>query len=189
MWSDLITTFALVAPAELGDKSQLACLLLAQRHPKAAVLWGAAAAFAVLSALAVVVGDVAARLVDPAILQAIAGALLIGLGLSATLSAWREEAESVEDVGSARKGFVHTFGVLVLAEMGDKTQLVMAALAAEGTPWAVGVGGFSALWLNAAAVVFLGDRLLRRAPLRTVKVVAGAALAIVGLIMVVQATM
>jgi len=43
------TTLGLVALAELGDKTQLVCMILATRHPPAPVLLGAVAAFAVLN--------------------------------------------------------------------------------------------------------------------------------------------
>jgi len=51
-----VTSFALIAAAEIGDKSQLVCMTLASRHRAMPVLLGAIAAFAFLNTLAVVFG-------------------------------------------------------------------------------------------------------------------------------------
>jgi hypothetical protein len=51
-----LTSFALIAAAEIGDKSQLVCMTLASRHRPMPVMLGALAAFAVLNTLAVVFG-------------------------------------------------------------------------------------------------------------------------------------
>ena len=53
---DAVTTFGLVALAEMGDKSQLVCIGLAARHRGLPVLIGAVAAFALLNLIAVVFG-------------------------------------------------------------------------------------------------------------------------------------
>ncbi|MEY3759946.1 MAG: hypothetical protein RIR39_1437, partial [Pseudomonadota bacterium] len=50
------TSFALIAAAEIGDKSQLVCMTLASRHRAMPVLLGAIAAFSFLNTLAVVFG-------------------------------------------------------------------------------------------------------------------------------------
>jgi Predicted membrane protein len=51
------TSFALIAAAEIGDKSQLVCMTLASRHRATPVLLGAISAFAFLNTLAVVLGS------------------------------------------------------------------------------------------------------------------------------------
>jgi len=51
-----LSTFALIALAEVGDKSQLVCMVLAARHPALPVLAGAVLAFVLLNGLAVLFG-------------------------------------------------------------------------------------------------------------------------------------
>ncbi|HNH24145.1 MAG TPA: TMEM165/GDT1 family protein, partial [Accumulibacter sp.] len=44
-----LTSFALIAVAEIGDKSQLVCMTLASRHRPMPVMLGAVVAFAMLN--------------------------------------------------------------------------------------------------------------------------------------------
>ena len=55
-WTAALTTFVTVLPAELPDKTILACLILSSRYRASYVFIGAAAAFAVQVALSVAVG-------------------------------------------------------------------------------------------------------------------------------------
>jgi putative Ca2+/H+ antiporter (TMEM165/GDT1 family) len=51
-----VTSYLLIFAAEIGDKSQLVCMVLATRHRAMPVIWGAIVAFAFLNALAVIFG-------------------------------------------------------------------------------------------------------------------------------------
>ena len=51
-----LSTFTLIALAEIGDKSQLVCMTLAARHRHWPVILGATTAFLILNALAVLFG-------------------------------------------------------------------------------------------------------------------------------------
>ena len=51
-----LSSFTLVALAEIGDKSQLVCMTLAARHRHWPVILGAATAFLLLNTLAVLFG-------------------------------------------------------------------------------------------------------------------------------------
>mgnify|MGYP000474680493 CR=1 FL=1 len=44
-----LSTFAMISLAEIGDKSQLVCMMLASRHRALPVIIGSCAAFAVLN--------------------------------------------------------------------------------------------------------------------------------------------
>lgn len=78
----LITVFATVFLAELGDKTQLATMLFAADKDvsKWTVFAGAALALVATSALGVLAGGVIANFVSPRTLQLIAGAGFIGIG-------------------------------------------------------------------------------------------------------------
>ncbi len=52
----IITSFVIILPAELPDKTVIACLVLGSRYRPAYVFAGAAAAFAIQVALAVTAG-------------------------------------------------------------------------------------------------------------------------------------
>jgi putative Ca2+/H+ antiporter (TMEM165/GDT1 family) len=78
----LVSTFTTVFVAELGDKTQLATLLLsAQSGAPWRVFLGAATALIASSLVGVLVGRWLAQVLPPERLQLMAGVLMIGLGL------------------------------------------------------------------------------------------------------------
>ncbi len=78
----MVTTFTTVFLAELGDKTQLATLLLsAQSGQPWVVFLGAALALISASFVGVVVGRWLASFLPPARLEKMAGLLMVGLGL------------------------------------------------------------------------------------------------------------
>lgn len=78
----LATTFATVFLAELGDKTQLATLAFsASGSSRWSIFLGSAGALVASSAIAVLAGVQVARLVNPALLKAVAGIGFIAIGL------------------------------------------------------------------------------------------------------------
>lgn len=74
-----------------------------------------------------------------------------------------------------------TFGVIFLAEMGDKTQIAAMTMAAEKKrPWAVFLGASLALVAVSAVGVLVGNALGQYLPLVWIKRAAGAAFIIIG---------
>ena len=66
-----------------------------------------------------------------------------------------------------------TFGLICLAEMGDKTQLAVAGMAGTFPPVPVWIGATLALGTTSALGIFVGRKLLRRIPLRRLHQVNG----------------
>jgi len=82
MWNTILTTFATVFVAELGDKTQLAALGLAAKSPsKLAVFIGSATALVATSLIAVVAGGTVARYIPPMYLQRGSAILFVALGV------------------------------------------------------------------------------------------------------------
>ena len=78
----LISTFATVFVAELGDKTQLATLLLsAQSGSPWLVFAGAATALVASSLVGVLVGRWLSQVLAPERLEMMAGVLMVGLGI------------------------------------------------------------------------------------------------------------
>jgi putative Ca2+/H+ antiporter (TMEM165/GDT1 family) len=79
-----------------------------------------------------------------------------------------------------------TFGLIFLAELGDKTQLAAIALAAESkSPIAVFVGAVVALGLVTLIGVAIGSTVTRVIPARYIRMAAGALFIVVGAFMLV----
>ena len=171
-----LTTFLAVFPAELPDKTMMATLVMTTRFRRPLAVWcGAAAAFAVHVVVAVAFGRLLAELPDRPVDAVVA--VLFGVG---AIVLWRsaDDADGDEeaDPGEAH-GFggivARAFGVIVLAEMGDLTQLTTAGMAARtAQPVAVAIGALAALWSVAAIGAVAGEALLRWLPVRLVRRIA-----------------
>ena len=83
------------------------------------------------------------------------------------------------------KTLITTFGVLFLAELGDKTQLAVLCLASnkEHSHWAVFLGAAMALVVITFMAVFLGRLVGTNLPRQYVHKVAGVAFIVIGLLM------
>ncbi len=165
-----VTSFLAVLPAELPDKTVLACLILSSRYRPGFVFAGAAAAFTAQVALAVAAGGAISLLPHRVVESLAAAAFLAGAVLL-----WRHngEKEDEEDTGrdGVRNGFwpvaATSFAVVFLAEFGDLTQFMTVSLAARyHDPLAVGIGALLALWVAAGAAIVVGWRLLHLIPVR-----------------------
>lgn len=77
-----------------------------------------------------------------------------------------------------------TFGLIFLAEMGDKTQLAAISLAAKTkAPWAVFLGASLALVLVSLLGVLLGALLTRYVPIEVVKKISAISFLAIGVLM------
>src|SRR5580658_3139453 len=126
-------TFLAVLPAELPDKTILACLILSSRYRPEVVFAGAAVAFLAQVVIAVAAGG-ALSLLPHHIVEACAAAAF----LAGAVLLWRqkeEKGDEDDDVGrdGMRSGFWPVFGtsfaVVFLAEFGDLTQFATITLA------------------------------------------------------------
>ncbi len=83
--------------------------------------------------------------------------------------------------------FLTTFGVIFLAEMGDKTQLAAMTMAAQTkNPWGVFLGAALALTAVSAIGVVVGSALGAYLPLVWIKRVAAAAFILIGILMLLE---
>jgi Ca2+/H+ antiporter, TMEM165/GDT1 family len=76
-----------------------------------------------------------------------------------------------------------TFGLIFVAEMGDKTQLAAMTLAAQKkAPWAVFIGASLALACVSAIGVLVGSVLSQYVPLEWIKRASAVAFIIIGVL-------
>ncbi len=169
----IFSTFGLIFLAEIGDKSQLVCMTLAARHRHLPVLLGAIAAFLILNTLAVVFGAGLAQWLPERLLAGAVALLFGAFGIKSLLTQEEvgEDGEVEEKPGHGI--FATTFLLLLLAEMGDKTQIAIAGLASTWPALAVWVGATLALIITSALGVWLGVTLLRRIPIHRLHQVSG----------------
>lgn len=189
----VLTTFALIFPAELPDKTFIATLVLSTRYRHLWVWIGAVAAFGVQMVIAVVAGGLLALLPQRLVLGItfilFAGGawLLVKGGLESRAAEAEEEAEEEAEIAgkadaqnptSALRIFATTFVILFTAEWGDLSQLLTAGLAARtNSPVSVFIGSWGALIAVSGIAVLIGRWLRDRVPIWRIRLVSGALLA------------
>ncbi len=81
-WKQILTAFAVIFLAELGDKTQIAMITMsASSKSPLSVFLGGAAALVLLTAIAVVAGEVVTRYVPESVLSRIAAILFVLIGV------------------------------------------------------------------------------------------------------------
>jgi Ca2+/H+ antiporter, TMEM165/GDT1 family len=180
------TVFGLVAVAELPDKTMIANIVMGSRGRPVPVWFGAIGAFAIHAALAVLAGRLV-QLLPHRVLETVV-AVLFGVGAFYLLLVPEKKERERGEAQATREGELGpttanlriaagAFGVILVGEIGDITQLLIVNLEARyKSPTSVFVGGFLALAAVAAAGVFSGKALLRVLPLSTIRRIGGVAL-------------
>ncbi|MEY2801487.1 MAG: hypothetical protein RL513_1072 [Pseudomonadota bacterium] len=171
----------IVALAEMGDKTQLLSLVLAARYKRPwPILWGILIATLANHALAGALGASVTAWLGPQWLRWILAGSFIAMAV------WMLIPDKLDDEDAPdapRHGvLVTTVIAFFLAEMGDKTQVATVMLAAQYQAWfAVVAGTTLGMMLANAPVVWFGDRVMRRVPVRAVHVVSALIFLALGL--------
>jgi Ca2+/H+ antiporter, TMEM165/GDT1 family len=176
-----LTTTGLVAVAEIGDKTQLLSLLLAARFRKPwTILTAILLATIANHLLAAWLGLGLERWLTPVVLRWVLGVSFLAMAV------WTLIPDRLEDETAAPStwgAFVTTLVAFFIAEIGDKTQLATAALAARyAAVMLVTAASTLGLLLANAPVVFMGERLMRKLPLNRMRRLAAGAFAILGFV-------
>jgi putative Ca2+/H+ antiporter (TMEM165/GDT1 family) len=174
----LVST-AIVALAEIGDKTQLLAFILAARFRTPwPIILGILVATLANHALAAALGSWITSLLAPETLR-----WLLGLGFIA-IAIWVLIPDKLDDTKATltRYGvFGTTLVTFFLAEIGDKTQIATIALAAQyQTLIAVVLGTTFGMMIANVPAVLLGERIANRIPVRTVHMIAAAIFFVLG---------
>ena len=177
----LIST-SVVALAEMGDKTQLLSLVLAARFRKPwPIVLGIFVATLVNHALAGAVGAWITSYLGENAMRWILGLSFIAMAIWMLIP---DKLDEDEVSGHSRWGvFGTTLVAFFLAEMGDKTQIATVMLAAKYNAYLWVVAGTTlGMMLANAPVVWLGDKLVKRVPIRLVHVVSAVIFLVLGVL-------
>ena len=177
----LVST-AIVTLAEMGDKTQLLSLVLAARFRKPwPIVLGIFVATLANHALAGAVGSWVTTVLGPQVLRWVLGLSFIAMAV------WMLIPDKLDDDGVTEHSRWGVFGTTViaffLAEMGDKTQIATVMLAAQYNAylWVV-LGTTLGMMLANAPVVWLGDKLVKKVPIRLVHVISAVIFLVLGVV-------
>lgn len=181
MLEAMFTSTAIVALAEIGDKTQLLAIVLAARFKRPLpIIAGILVATLANHFLAAMAGSLAAGWFDGPIFR-----YAIAIGFLA-MAAWTLVPDKLDDdeapAVSRGGAFLTTLVAFFLVEMGDKTQVATIALGARfHDALAVTAGTTLGMMLANVPAVLLGGEIVKRVPLGLVRTVAALLFALLGL--------
>jgi putative Ca2+/H+ antiporter (TMEM165/GDT1 family) len=174
-----LISVASVAVGELGDKTQLLSLILATRLRKPMPIIAGIFVATLLNHLgACWVGEWAGKLINAQVLRWVLGISFLAVAAWALIPDKMDE--DVKERGNYGV-FALTAVTFFLAEMGDKTQIVALALAAEYNDLIAVVAGttLGMMIVNIPTVLF-AERATKWIPLKAIRVVAAGIYAMLG---------
>jgi putative Ca2+/H+ antiporter (TMEM165/GDT1 family) len=168
---EMIKALLFVVVAEMGDKTQLLAMAMASKYKVKDVMLGVLYATILNHALAVAVGTYLSSVIPMDAVKLVAGISFLVFGL------WTLRGDKIdeEDNKKAKFGPIMTVAIaFFIAEMGDKTQLMTVAIAAEGSKPLLTLVGTTAGMLVADSIGIIGGAwMCRHVPEKYIKWVAG----------------
>lgn len=181
MYEFLIST-AIVALAEMGDKTQLLALLLAARFRKPLpILLAILAATLINHGLSAALGQWITTILSPEILRWILALGFIGMAIWMLIPDQLEDENESINKWQKYGVFGATFILFFLAEIGDKTQIATVALAArfDSIFWVM-IGTTLGMMIANAPAVFIGNKMAEKLPVSLIHKIGALIFLIIG---------
>jgi len=178
----LLTSAGLVLLMELGDKTMLTTICLsAQYRRPGLVLLATMIALATSSIIAVIVGFFLSTTFPIEIITYVSGILFIGLGIYTLARSNSEVPDTCDNPGT----LFGMFSLVLLSELGDKSQITILALATQSPFFImVFIGSIIGFLIVNSVGAMAGNHVAERIPLRTVKIVVGIVFILFGVLIV-----
>ena len=148
----LFTAFALVFVAEMGDKTQLFLVGLSSRYKTRTIALSIACAIAILNGAAVALGFLVGGSIDAKYIKCAAALAFLAFAYVSLLPNGAEDERS-----GGKSAFAAIFLSFLLAELGDKTQLMTFTLAANERAAGGGVAGAAMIFIGCSVGLFAAD--------------------------------
>jgi putative Ca2+/H+ antiporter (TMEM165/GDT1 family) len=168
--SAFIKAFVFVVVGEMGDKTQILAMMMAGKYKAKQVLIGVLVATILNHAIAVGVGSYLSAIIPMNTISITAGISFLIFGL------WTLRGDTAKDEQKKGNNFGPILTVAIaffLAEMGDKTQLMTIAIAAEfRQPLFVLAGTTTGMMLADGIGIIFGAWICKNIPDKTIRWVA-----------------
>jgi putative Ca2+/H+ antiporter (TMEM165/GDT1 family) len=183
----VLSTFGVVFLAELGDKTQLLALGFGARFRLRTVALGLLAGYAAAGAIAAVVGGALGASLPERPVGLVAGGLFLLFGV---LTLRGDDDDGADQDGrsvTSRSALVSIAATISIAEMGDKTQLATATLAARSNPLGVWIGATAGALAAGAIGAVAGSRIGAGLDARLLRLASAALFAGFGSVLLITA--
>jgi putative Ca2+/H+ antiporter (TMEM165/GDT1 family) len=179
-------SFGVILLAELGDKSQLMTIAFAARYPWWVVLAAISAAILLVSGISVALGSAVALVLPAGVLPVLAGVAFL------VFAAWTLRGDGDDDEAEDRparsngQAFLAIGAAFFVAELGDKTMLATLTIAATAEPIGTWLGASAGMITANLLAILVGAVLGAKLPARAIRLLAAAAFAIFGVVLVLE---
>ena len=182
----ILTSIAVVAIAEIGDKTQLLAIVLAARFRKPLpIVLGILVATLLNHAVAASFGYLIAQWLTGHTFQIVLGVAFIAMAAWALIPDKEDEGAGERSSGGV---FLTTLVAFFFVEIGDKTQIATSLLAAQfHNVELVTIGTTIGMMLANVPAVYLGEAATKIVPLKYVRRTAAAIFAVIGVWVVIAA--
>lgn len=183
-----LATFFLLTISELGDKTQLAIILLTAKSKKPVIVFVAAmTGFILINGVGVLIGQIIVQFVPFLFIRFATGIIFIVFGVILLVKSKNTSDEKINDeslmVDQHSSLFLTAFTFVALAELGDKTQIITILLVANyQLPFVVLLGVLSGLALVSGIGVLLGESFSRIISPKMLHIVSGIIFIVFGLL-------
>jgi len=166
-----IKALLFVVVAEMGDKTQLLAMAMASKYKAKDVLIGVFVATIFNHAMAVAVGSYLSSVIPMDTVKIVAAISFLVFGL------WTLRGDKIDDENEKKSKFGPIVTVAIaffIAEMGDKTQLMTIAIAAENQqPFLILMGTTAGMMVADSIGIIGGAWMCRHVPEKYIKWIAG----------------
>ena len=185
----LVAAAGLVFLAELGDKTQLVAAGFGARHRLGPVVAGLVLGYGAVNLVSVTVGAALGSAFPDRPIGIVGGVLFLVFALwtlrdEDSHDDSQDDTVAVTSVSTDRRNrsvVLSVAGAMFVAELGDKTMLATATLAADGNPALVWVGATVGIVLSGLLGVLAGRTIGARLPERALRIGSAALFALFGL--------
>ncbi len=178
----LIESIGLILLMELVDKTMLTtmCLSAQYRRPKL-VLLATMAALTTSSVIAVIIGFILSATLPFEIITYVAGILFLLLGILTLANSNSETVDTCDNPGT----LFGMFTLVLVSELGDKSQIATLALAAQSQfPIMIFIGAIIGFLIVNSIGAYAGTTIAERIPIKTVKRIVGVIFILFGLLVI-----
>lgn len=177
----------MVLLAELADKTQLITFALVAKTGKPTQVYiGVLGGLLCVTAIGVLAGSLIAFLVPLSFIQLIAGIIFIILGIYALYRTTCHRDDETTSIEVGKRVWAQAFMLLFLAEIGDKTQLIVILVAATTTQlWLVFLAAFLALALVNGIGVIVGGQARKYLGTKIIAYIAAIAFILAGVLVLI----
>lgn len=157
MIQEFLQAFFFIFIAEMGDKTQILAMTFATKYNAGQVFLGIFIGVVINHSIAIVLGSCLSNLINPDILQVLAGILFIIFGLWSLINDDDEE----DNKKAFKHGAVLTVAsAFFIGELGDKTQLTAMTLSMDSVyPVFILIGTVTGMLVTSCIGVFIGAKI------------------------------